>query len=581
MWCLEYFQKSLTMSKFLYNNISFLLINLRILCFTLALISFIKNNSTFIEWTLGGRENSITATLLFDSTSFIFLRIVLFISSNVIFYRKSYMSEDPYANRFILLVFAFVISIVIIIIRPNIIRILLGWDGLGLVSYCLVIYYPTKKSRSAGILTVIRNRVGDVCILLRIGWFRILGDYNFTVWRFWSESIRRDFITYLIMLGALTKRAQIPFSAWLPAAMAAPTPVSALVHSSTLVTAGVYLLIRFSSSINFADKSMLLFIATVTIFISGLVANFEFDLKKIIALSTLSQLGIMIFAIALELYELAFFHLVIHALFKALLFLCAGTAIHRIGGRQDIRVYGGLVKKFPLIGVCLNYANISLCGLPFLAGFYSKDLIIEIAAKGIINQIMLIIIFLAVGLTVGYRTRLSFYTFVDSPNGQPFSYVCDQDPLIFLPIVNLTIFSLVSGSAIRWVIFSNPYSINLPLNLKILTLVMILSGVLIRLASSYPYFSKKVLPLKIVNFIRSLWFFPYISRQITSYLPLKTGKNWLKFNDQGWIEECTINTISKRANARFNKLEWIQNNELKIHILMYLIWARLAILLLK
>jgi len=231
--------------------------------------------------------------------------------------------------------------------------------------------------------------------------------------------------------------------------MAAPTPVSALVHSSTLVTAGVYLLIRFSDTLELRSKTFLLGVSTITIFMSGLVANFEYDLKKIIALSTLSQLGIIMFAIAIGIYELAFFHLVIHALFKALLFLCAGTAIHRIGGSQDIRAYGGLRKNFPIIGVCLNYANLSLCGMPFLAGFYSKDLIIEIAAQRTINQFILIVIFISVGLTVRYSLRLTVYTFVDFPNGNASRFICDQDRIITTPIINLTLFSLLSGAGLR------------------------------------------------------------------------------------------------------------------------------------
>lgn len=231
--------------------------------------------------------------------------------------------------------------------------------------------------------------------------------------------------------------------------MAAPTPVSALVHSSTLVTAGVYLLIRFSDTLEISSKTFLLVVSTITMFISGLVANFEYDLKKIIALSTLSQLGIIIFAIAIGMYELAFFHLVIHALFKALLFLCAGTAIHSIGGSQDIRVYGGISQNFPVIGVCLNYANLSLCGIPFLAGFYSKDLIIEIAAQRTLNQFILIVLFISVGLTVRYSLRLTIYTFVDFPNGRISRFVCDQDRTIRLPMINLTLFSLLSGATLR------------------------------------------------------------------------------------------------------------------------------------
>lgn len=180
-------------------------------------------------------------------------------------------------------------------------------------------------------------------------------------------------------MAAITKRAQIPFSAWLPAAMAAPTPVSALVHSSTLVTAGIYLLIRFRSALSETILPILLLFSSLTMFMSGLGANFEYDLKKIIALSTLSQLGVILRILSLGFKDLAFFHLLTHALFKALLFICAGAIIHNVKEYQDIRLMGGLVVFIPLTCMCINLANLALCGTPFLAGFYSKDLILEVA----------------------------------------------------------------------------------------------------------------------------------------------------------------------------------------------------------
>lgn len=184
----------------------------------------------------------------------------------------------------------------------------------------------------------------------------------------------------LLIISAITKRAQIPFSAWLPAAMAAPTPVSALVHSSTLVTAGVYLIIRFRAALEGSvAQRVLLIISCLTIFIAGLGANFEYDLKKIIALSTLSQLGVILRILSLGYRDLAFFHLLSHALFKALLFMCAGVVIHRVGGYQDIRFIGNLIKFMPLTISFMTISNLALCGFPFLAGFYSKDIILEVA----------------------------------------------------------------------------------------------------------------------------------------------------------------------------------------------------------
>ncbi|XP_069936579.1 NADH-ubiquinone oxidoreductase chain 5-like [Cherax quadricarinatus] len=208
----------------------------------------------------------------------------------------------------------------------------------------------------------------------------------------------------------MTKRAQIPFSAWLPAAIAAPTPVSALVHSSILVTAGVYILIRFSGALRGSCvQRVLLIVSCLTIFIAGLGANFEFDLKKIIALSTLRQLGVIMSILSLGFADLAFFHLLTHALFKALLFMCAGMVIHRVREYQDIRNMGRLVICMPLTRVCMNLANLALCGIPFLAGFYSKDLILEVAFIREVNIFRFFLYVLSTGLTVCYTFRLIYY----------------------------------------------------------------------------------------------------------------------------------------------------------------------------
>jgi len=224
---------------------------------------------------------SIVIVVLIDWISLLFIRFVLYISSIVIYYRNEYISGDLNLNRFIILVSMFVLSIILLIIRPNLIRILLGWDGLGLVSYCLVIYYQNIKSYNAGILTALTNRIGDVALLLGIAWILNYGRWNYI---YYLEFIKNDLsiqiISWLVVLAAITKRAQIPFSSWLPAAIAAPTPVSSLVHSSTLVTAGVYLLIRFNYSLRLNIIILLLFIGTITMFMAGIGANFEFDLKK-------------------------------------------------------------------------------------------------------------------------------------------------------------------------------------------------------------------------------------------------------------------------------------------------------------
>jgi len=233
----------------------------------------------------------------------------------------------------------------------------------------------------------------------------------------------------------------------LPAAIAAPTPVSALVHSSTLVTAGIYLLIRFNAL--FIDTYFIKFILLVgglTIFMAGVSANFEFDLKKIIALSTLSQLGLIIRILGIGFFQLAFFHLLIHALFKALLFLCAGSIIHNIDNSQDIREIGGLINFMPFTISCFNIANLALCGIPFLAGFYSKDLILEVSIIYPLRYLSYVFYFFSTGLTVSYSFRLVFYTISGEFNEKSFNNLRDGDSFIAKSIVGLLIIAVIRGA---------------------------------------------------------------------------------------------------------------------------------------
>jgi len=232
----------------------------------------------------------------------------------------------------------------------------------------------------------------------------------------------------------------------LPAAIAAPTPVSSLVHSSTLVTAGVYLLVRFNELLGV--NNFLLLISVITLFMSGLGANFEFDLKKIIALSTLSQLGVIIITLSLGLWELAFFHLIRHALFKSLLFLCAGFYIHSSSDSQDIRFIGKLVHSYPLVNVYFIGCSLSLCGFPFLAGFYSKDLILERYFFSRMNFMMYVLLFMGTLLTIIYSMRLLFYIFINITS-KIFLKFYSVDIFMLLPIRMLFLISIVVGASFR------------------------------------------------------------------------------------------------------------------------------------
>nr|YP_009687562.1 NADH dehydrogenase subunit 5 [Limonia phragmitidis]QDX14944.1 NADH dehydrogenase subunit 5 [Limonia phragmitidis] len=542
-------------------------------------LNFLLNDLMyFIEWeVLTINSTSILMTFFFDWITLMFMSFVLLISSLVIYYSKEYMVDDLNINRFILLVLMFVLSMMLLIISPNLISILLGWDGLGLVSYCLVIYFQNVKSYNAGMLTALSNRIGDVALLLAIAWMLNYGSWNYI---FYIEMMKSDMemmlIGSLVVLAAMTKSAQIPFSSWLPAAMAAPTPVSALVHSSTLVTAGVYLLIRFNTLLeNTALGQFMLLISGLTMFMAGLGANFEYDLKKIIALSTLSQLGLMMSILSMGYYKLAFFHLLTHALFKALLFMCAGAIIHNMKNSQDIRLMGNLVLQMPLTSSCLNLANLALCGMPFLAGFYSKDLILEVVMLSNLNVFSFFLYFFSTGLTVCYSFRLVYYTMTGDFNSSSLHPMNDESWVMLRGMLGLLFMVIIGGSMLSWLIFPIPGMICLPFLMKMLTLmVCILGGMMGYMIShvSFYFYNKSLNYYFLSNFSGSMWYMPLISTIGINHLPLIMGFSVIKSFDQGWSEYFGGQMIYQSLKNKSIYFQVFQNSNLKIYLLSFVLW---------
>uniref|UniRef100_A0AB39A6N5 NADH-ubiquinone oxidoreductase chain 5 n=1 Tax=Demicryptochironomus minus TaxID=3231393 RepID=A0AB39A6N5_9DIPT len=566
--------------------ISFIfLFSLSMALFFLGLNFLIYDLVYFFEWEIFSINSSMMVmVLIFDWISLLFMSFVLFISSLVIYYSKDYMAGDIFINRFILLVLLFVFSMMMMILSPNLISILLGWDGLGLVSYCLVIYYQNVKSYNAGMLTALSNRLGDVALLMSIAWMLNYGSWNFL---FYLEFMKMDYqmsvVGMMVILAAMTKSAQIPFSSWLPAAMAAPTPVSALVHSSTLVTAGVYLMIRFSNLLLETSMSkFLLLISGLTMFMAGLGANFEFDLKKIIALSTLSQLGLMMSILAMGFYKLAFFHLLTHALFKALLFMCAGAIIHNMKNSQDIRDMGCLTLHMPLTISCLNVANLALCGFPFLAGFYSKDMILEMVLISNINLFSVFLFFFSTGLTVSYSFRLFYYSFIMSMNQSSMNILNDKSLIMVKSMFGLLVFAIFGGAMINWLIFPLSSMMCMPLMFKFSTLIIcFIGGFFGYLISNINFFSfNKSLNYYLFSFFSSsMWFMPLLSTVGVVYYPLNVSFKLYKNLDQGWFEFFGIQQIFKIFMKFSSIIQFIQFNNLKIHLSLFIFWMIFLILL--
>lgn len=461
-----------------------------------------------------------SALFILDKISIRFGFVVTLISSCVFGFASNYIKEDPYYNRFIIILLSFVISINLLIYSGSIITILLGWDGLGITSFALIIYYQNKESLSAGFLTLIINRLGDVLIVTRMFFMVILGQL-----RIYPISGAVYYIRLFLVLASLTKSAQYPFRPWLPAAMAAPTPVRALVHSSTLVTAGVYLTIRLSFNIplRYEIRTLLCFCGRVTCLLGGAAAIWEIDIKKIIALSTLRQLGVIIFRLGINFPLIALFHLYTHAIFKALLFLVAGVILIMRFGVQDLRLLGGILYKSPILVIFQNIRRLCLIGAPFLSAFYSKHCILELIIMSNLNFFSVLVILIATICTVIYVFRslkiLCWRKIIINLN-RVYSSFYYYLPLLILGLMGILrgkMFILINSSVITIIILPNFW--NIIINMIVLVGAMI--GLIITVTIKSWRFS-------------SLFFLTPRWNKIT--IPYKWVSKRVKSLDYGWLE---------------------------------------------
>ena len=520
--------------------------------FYVYFVIYINKIEFIIEWEVI-RINSFSINLVFilDILSILFIRLVILISGRVIIFRNRYIINEKFFSRFIILVFFFILSIFLLILSPNLIRLLLGWDGLGVTSYLLVIFYQSNKSYNAGMLTAITNRLGDVGLLIRISMFIYVGSWTYVYNNYITNNLS-DLLRYLIVISAITKRAQVPFSAWLPAAIAAPTPVSALVHSSTLVTAGVYLLIRINIIIiNMNLSNILILIGIATIIIAGITAIIEIDIKKIIALSTLSQLGIMIIILGAGSPILSFFHLISHAFFKAILFICAGLIIHNMKDYQDIRKIGFRYRNLNFSISIILVANIRLCGLPFLRGFYSKDLIIEIMFIKGKNFLVILLLILGTILTVIYSCRLNFLVAANYIKTERYFFINENSKDMLIGMIFLLPFSIIGGMIISWNIIRRNKLIFFPSWIKLIITVIILFSIVF---FYYLYINIHKLRNSLISwFLRNMWFLPVsLNSRLTRFF-LRYSNFYFKKIEISWVELLVFKGFYKKTNLKVRK----------------------------
>lgn len=412
---------------------------------SIELFKWIDSESLNVLW--GFNFDSLTVSMLIP---------VLIVSSLVHIYSVGYMSHDPHNQRFFSYLSLFTFMMIVLVTANNFLLMFVGWEGVGICSYLLVSFWFTRiAANQSSLSALLTNRVGDC--FLTIGMFAILWSFGnieyttvFSLAPFFNENII-TIIGICLLIGAMAKSSQVGLHIWLPQAMEGPTPVSALIHAATMVTAGVYLLMRCSPLIEYSSTVLIisLWVGAITTVFSSLVGLFQQDIKKVIAYSTMSQLGMMVIAIGLSSYNLALFHLVNHAFYKALLFLGAGSVIHAVSDNQDFRKYGGLINFLPLTYSIMLIASLSLVAFPYMTGFYSKDFILE-SAFGQYYFSSTVVYFIAIIgaiFTTLYSVKVLYLTFLTNPLGSLNNYkqAHESDIFMSIPLITLAIFSIIFG----------------------------------------------------------------------------------------------------------------------------------------
>jgi len=544
----------------------------------------------------------------FDSLTVSMLIPVLIVSSLVHIYSIGYMSHDPHNQRFFSYLSLFTFMMIILVTANNFLLMFVGWEGVGICSYLLVSFWFTRiAANQSSLSALLTNRVGDC--FLTVGMFAILWsfgniDYStvFSLAPFVSENIV-TIIGICLLIGAMAKSSQVGLHVWLPMAMEGPTPVSALIHAATMVTAGVYLLMRTSPLIEYSSTVLILclWLGAITTVFSSLIGLFQQDIKKVIAYSTMSQLGMMVIAVGLSSYNLALFHLVNHAFYKALLFLGAGAVIHSVADNQDFRKYGGLRPFLPLTYSVMLIASLSLVAFPFMTGFYSKDFILE-SAYGQFYFSGTVVYFIAtIGamFTTLYSVKVLYITFLTNPNGPFINYknAHEGDLFLSIPLIILALFSIFFGYITKDIfiglgsgffadnsIFIHPtHEIMLdtefavPTFFKLLPLVftLSLSALAIIFSEFIPtalvHFKFTRLGYNLFGFFNQRFFIEmFYNKYVTNFI-LNTGGITTKFLDKGSVEMIGPYGLEKGLMALSNNINRLSTGVVTTYALYVLV----------